>query len=258
MDGNYGTLVEAIQEMQNPRMKTVRPVASYKGKLTLGDPEKYPNSAFLIDVERYPRTMLAKPVSASSYFVAPDNAQQASSHTLGADAGVELQPVKNARTYQVEAHDEPGGKMEVDRDDLAKGYKYGRTIVPISQTDENITKLETEQGMEIVGFIPAEHITLTKEERGNPKEARVPYKRWMGMGNTNVIVGQKGNELAQMALSSLIHALYELDAYALVRFVKRKDEGPVMMALAPCIEAEVECLIDVQVCYQLSLHKPSR
>jgi ATP-dependent DNA helicase 2 subunit 2 len=67
------------------------------------------------------------------------------------------------------------------------------------------------------------------------------------MSSTNVIVAQKGNEKAAIALSSLIRALYELETYMLVRFVKRKNDAPVMMVLAPEIEADFECLIDVQV-----------
>jgi ATP-dependent DNA helicase 2 subunit 2 len=67
------------------------------------------------------------------------------------------------------------------------------------------------------------------------------------MSTTNVIVAQKGNDKAAVALSSLIRAMYELVAYALVRFVKRKNDAPVMMVLAPEIEADFECLVDVQV-----------
>lgn len=54
--------------------------------------------------------------------------------------------------------DAPGGKKDVSRDDLAKGYEYGRTVVPISESDENITKLECEAGMEIVGFVPKDKV----------------------------------------------------------------------------------------------------
>jgi ATP-dependent DNA helicase 2 subunit 2 len=68
------------------------------------------------------------------------------------------------------------------------------------------------------------------------------------MSTTNVIVGQKGNEKAAVALSSLIHALYELDSYAIVRFVKKKNDAPMVLVLAASIDADFECLIDVQVC----------
>lgn len=67
------------------------------------------------------------------------------------------------------------------------------------------------------------------------------------MSTTSVIVGQKGNSKAVVALSSLIHAMYETESYALVRFVKKKNAEPTMMVLAPEIDVDFECLIDVQV-----------
>ena len=60
-------------------------------------------------------------------------------------------------------------------------------------------------------------------------------------------MAQKCNHKAFTALSSLIHALYEVESYALVRFVKRNNDAPVLMVLAPEIDADFECLIDVQV-----------
>jgi len=78
------------------------------------------------------------------------------------------------------------------------------------------------------------------------------------MSITNVIVGQKGNDKAAVALSSLIHALYELESYALVRFVKRKNDAPVMMVLAAEVEPDFECLVDVQVRWVFSLRRLSQ
>lgn len=50
-----------------------------------------------------------------------------------------------------------------------------------------------------------------------------------------------------MALSSLIHALYELESYAVARLVPKADKNPVLVLLAPSIEADYECLLDVQL-----------
>lgn len=73
------------------------------------------------------------------------------------------------------------------------------------------------------------------------------------MSPTCVVVPQKANKKAAMALSSLIHALYELDNYILARLVTKKDKPPVMVVMAPLIEPDSETLIDVQVDY----HFPS-
>ena len=69
------------------------------------------------------------------------------------------------------------------------------------------------------------------------------------MSQSNIIVPQKGNSKAAMALSSFIHALYELDSYAIARLVVKDDKSPLLVLLAPSIESdsEFECLIDVQL-----------
>ena len=167
-EGVFGTLKQAIEELGVPRLKSTRPVNSYKGQLTLGDPEKY-KSALCIDVERYPRTMIRRPLTASR-FVQRSNlsngigSAQSSAIAMPDGDGQEsafpklnpndLTTVRNARTYQVPDENAPGRKRDVDRDDLAKGYEYGRTAVHISETDQNVTKLETHAGLEIIGFIP--------------------------------------------------------------------------------------------------------
>lgn len=110
-----------------------------------------------IDVERFPRTMLAKPVSASKFVVGP--AEGDAEGSTQPEGGVpELQAVKHARAYQVADESAPGGKMDIDKENMDKGYKYGRTIVPISKIDEEITVYQTEPGMEIVGFIEARKV----------------------------------------------------------------------------------------------------
>jgi ATP-dependent DNA helicase 2 subunit 2 len=48
-----------------------------------------------------------------------------------------------------------------------------------------------------------------------------------------------------MALSSFIHALHELDSYAVARFVSKDGKDPQMLLLAPSIEPDLEALVDV-------------
>ena len=160
---------QAIEELGTPRLKATRPVPSYKGQLTLGDPELY-ESALCIDVERYPKVMIRRPLSASQYVqktdLSLDHASAESSATLlpdGDTPGVGpngLTSVRNARTYQVVDEEAPGGKRDVSRDDLAKGYEYGRTAVHISESDLNVTKLETQAGLEIIGFVPWSTVSI--------------------------------------------------------------------------------------------------
>ena len=73
------------------------------------------------------------------------------------------------------------------------------------------------------------------------------FKRYMALSESNCIIGQKGNERAQIALSSLINALHDNSCYALARLVTKDGKPPVMVMLAPEIDLEFECLVDVQV-----------
>ena len=163
-NGAFGTLDQAVSQLDIPRPKETRSMPSFKGFLSLGDAEKY-ETALRIPVERYFRTYSAKPPTASSFVLrygeepgkgdsGPDatKADQLKSlvHESKQDA---LTTVRTSRTYQIDDESVPGGKADVERDDLAKGYEYGRTAVHISQTDENITTLETFAGLEIIGFV---------------------------------------------------------------------------------------------------------
>ncbi|KAI9852654.1 MAG: ATP-dependent DNA helicase II subunit 2 [Thelocarpon superellum] len=243
-DGIMGTLAQAISELELPRTKPVRPVPSFRGQLTLGNPALY-DSAMCIDVERYPRTKTAAAPSASQFVVRMDSggdaASEQSSMTLDAasptlplealsSGGGKLASVKNTRTYLVEDETASGGKREVPRDDLAKGYEYGRTAVHISESDENVTKLETHAGLELLGFVPQEK-----------------YDRYMNLSVSSIIVAPKTNGKASMALSSLVHALYELESYAIAKLVTKADVAPILLLLAPSIEPDYECLLDVQL-----------
>lgn len=175
-DGAYGTLEQAISEMDIPRTKQVRSMVTFKGNLQLGDPEHY-KTAISIPVERYYRTYIAKPPTASSFALRSDvlSSQHGldsveSSATLGAPEGTQSQPgndstlttIRSMRTYQIKDENSPGGKTEIEREELAKGYEYGRTAVHISETDENITTLETFAAMELVGFIQSDKVCLIK------------------------------------------------------------------------------------------------
>lgn len=69
----------------------------------------------------------------------------------------------------------------------------------------------------------------------------------MSMSVSSVIIAQKTNSKAIIALSSLIHALYELESYCVARLVPKLNKSPVLVLLAPSIESDYECLWDVQL-----------
>lgn len=131
--------------MRIPTVKEVRPIKSYEGILQIGDFTKYPDSSVQISVVRFPKTKIAKPVSASR-FANDENSENLSS-------------VKNSITYQVQ--DSSSGEMkwkEVERDELSKGYMYGRTVVPFTEEEANNLRIPSERSFSIIGFVPAEKV----------------------------------------------------------------------------------------------------
>ena len=164
--GTLGTLDQAISEMHTPRIKLPRPTPSYKGQLTLGNPEEY-ESAMSIDIERYPRTMQAKAPAASNFVIRSQPDPASPQHPPNLD-GPNSQPdhkgdfanVKFEKGYEVKDESAPEGKRQVSRDDLAKGYEYGRTAVHISASDETVTQYEVNPCLEIVGFVPKDNVSL--------------------------------------------------------------------------------------------------
>lgn len=71
------------------------------------------------------------------------------------------------------------------------------------------------------------------------------FERYFSMGPSCITIGSKINEKARMALSSLIHALHELESYAIARIVLKDGKDPELLLLAPSIEPELESLIDI-------------
>lgn len=242
-NGNFGTLAEAIEQLDIPRLKQTRPIPSFKGQLTLGDATKF-DATLTIDVERYPCTMLAKPPTASSFVVRTDlgaagPSDQSADAIVGEDHPMsDLAAVRHQRGYQIDDPKEPGAKKNVEMEELEKGYEYGRTAVHIAESDLNVVKLETDPGLQLIGF--------AREEE---------FERYLPMSRTNYIVSQRTNPQAQLALSSFIHALHEGGLYAVARLVTKKDKAPVIVLLSPRIEPDFECLIDVELPFEEDMRR---
>src|SRR5262245_32140832 len=97
-EGTFATMSEVISSLSHPRVKKVRPVPSYRGTLSIGDPTQFDDS-ISIDVERYPRTKKASAPSASRYAPAKegDGVQ---------DPGSQGTSVALQRTYKIKKEDE--------------------------------------------------------------------------------------------------------------------------------------------------------
>ncbi|EGS20695.1 uncharacterized protein CTHT_0025310 [Thermochaetoides thermophila DSM 1495] len=232
-EGVFGTMAEAVEELAIPRIKPIRPYRSYEGLLTLGDPDQY-ESAISFHVERWTKTKVAIVPSASTVTVTHGPGGSSQTQTLDGEdvemAGTELSNIKNTRTYFVKDPNAPGGKRDVPADEVERGYLYGETAVPFSESDYTVIKFDAKKSFTILGFIPFSS-----------------YQPFLSMGEAGCVVAQRNNPEAEIALSSFIHTLYELESYAVARFVQKDGAQPQILLLKPNpgIEDEFECLYDV-------------
>lgn len=65
------------------------------------------------------------------------------------------------------------------------------------------------------------------------------------MGEVCLTHARKNDTKSELALSSLIWALLELDSYAVARIVLKDGKEPLLVLLVPQIEPDYECLYDV-------------
>ncbi|KAJ4229891.1 ATP-dependent DNA helicase yku80 [Fusarium solani] len=228
-NGVFATIAEAIDELDTPRIKSMKPYKTYDGTLTLGDPDRFP-SAMKINVERYFKTHLARPLTASTVVVKSEGTGSESTQAVEGDEmeGVEFSAVRQARSYKVNDPDAPGGKRDVEFEDLAKGFEYGRTAVHISESEHNITKIEAQKSFSIVGFIPCSK-----------------YEPFLNLGEVCVTVASKFDAKSALALSSLVWALSELESYGIARIVPKDGKDPQLVLVAPGVEPDMECLYDI-------------
>ena len=217
-------------------MRTVNPVTTFKGALELGSPEMY-GDALSFPIERYPYTKKAVAPRATRISVPAVKLMQEQQKTSnqGGQNRVIGEPlrkigVKTERIFKIPSSEEDGIAKEVTVDDLERGYSFGSTIVPLSKEHEDALSLDTVSSFQIHSFI----------EKAN-------FNRSFALSETSITIASKINKRAQIALSSLIHALYELDLYALARFVPRNGRPPIMLLLAPYISLQMEGLLDVQI-----------
>lgn len=65
------------------------------------------------------------------------------------------------------------------------------------------------------------------------------------MGEVCITHAKRFDEKSELAMSSLIWALMEVESYAIARIVIKDGKDPTLVLLAPRIEPELECLYDI-------------
>ncbi|XP_006892014.1 PREDICTED: X-ray repair cross-complementing protein 5 [Elephantulus edwardii] len=131
-------------------------------------------------------------------------------------------------------------ETEVSKEDTIQGFRYGSDIVPFSKVDEEQMKYRSEgKCFSVLGFC---------------RSSQVQRKFFMGNQVLKVFAA-KDDEAAAVALSSLIHALDELNMVAIVRYVYDKRSNPQVGMAFPFIKDTYECLAYVQLPFMEDLRQ---
>ncbi|XP_074154842.1 X-ray repair cross-complementing protein 5 [Sminthopsis crassicaudata] len=131
-------------------------------------------------------------------------------------------------------------ETEVQKEDTIQGFRYGSDIVPFSKVDEEQMKYKTEgKCFSVLGFC---------------RSSQVHRKFFMGNQVLKVFAA-KDDEAAAVALSSLIHALDQLDMVAIVRYAYDRRSNPQVGVAFPFIKQAYECLVYIQLPYMEDLRQ---
>ena len=128
--------------------------------------------------------------------------------------------VEMDRTYcSIEDLDTP-----INKADIVKGYKYGRSLVPITKIDESVLKYSCVKCLQLIGFTKASNVS-----------------RHHYLGSTEVVSPLSGDEKAIVAMSALVRAMVETESIGIARYCPRADSVKIV-ALVPHVSADQEDL----------------
>ncbi|XP_037379903.1 X-ray repair cross-complementing protein 5 isoform X1 [Talpa occidentalis] len=131
-------------------------------------------------------------------------------------------------------------ETEVPKEDIIQGFRYGSDIIPFSKVDQEQMKYKSEgKCFSVLGFC---------------RSSQVHRKYFMGHQVLKVFAA-KDDQAAAVALSSLIHALDELDMVAVVRYAYDRRANPQVGVAFPYIKDTYECLVYVQLPFMEDLRQ---
>mmetsp|Transcript_70909 Transcript_70909/g.167164 ORF Transcript_70909/g.167164 Transcript_70909/m.167164 type:complete len:457 (+) Transcript_70909:296-1666(+) len=131
--------------------------------------------------------------------------------------------VKMERTYTSDFEE----GVEVPAEQRIKGYKYGKSRVPLSSVEEKMQSA-AEKCLQVLGFTPMSRVL-----------------RHQLMGAVDIFAAEKDDVAGANAIAALSQALRETNRAAIVRYVKR--EAPILGFLASGTEQGIDCLFFCQL-----------
>ena len=120
-------------------------------------------------------------------------------------------------------------QTEVEKENVAQAYRYGKTLVPLTADDKKTLKLDAVKCCSVLGFTSKKNISIDLHSRDG----------------CYIFTPQPGDEHAAVAFSAFCHALEVKEMVAIVRFVFRANADPKLGFLTPHIKSSYESLIFV-------------
>ncbi|RDB29054.1 ATP-dependent DNA helicase II subunit 2 [Hypsizygus marmoreus] len=270
-NGVVGTCAFALQETMRPDVKQTK--STLMGTvLRLGDVDTKSDEAIEIIIKTSKCTALARPKSWKKFAIRKEAGEDESSMKVDEDedASVAYAQLKMRSEYYIdttpegEVDKDMDVKMEeedeslleeeeegtekpkekpkkehmekVEKEQLVRGFKYGTTYAPCP--DGQFPRLPTKKGIDICGFFLAKN-----------------FRRELSMGEIQYVWADPGSAQQQVALSSIVQALYEKDAMAIARWVTKDGMDPKMGVLKPVVFDEVDCLLWAQMPFADDIRK---
>ncbi|XP_048590285.1 X-ray repair cross-complementing protein 5 isoform X2 [Nematostella vectensis] len=205
VDGSTYSFSDALPILSFFETRAIKQTTVFRGPLEIG-------SSLKINVHGYNRVREEKLASWKKL-----------SAIAQASPNSDSMEVTMERTY----HRNDEDQTEIEKENVAQGYRYGKTIVPLTKIDKEGMKLETEKCLSVLGFSHKDNI-----------------KRHHYIGeNVTAFTAQPEDEHASIALSAFINAMHRSDTVAIVRYCFRKNAAPKLGFLSPHIKEEYECLL---------------
>ncbi|KAI0358784.1 SPOC domain-like protein [Trametes cingulata] len=168
------------------------------------------------------KTVFAQLHMRSEYYIEQDKAESVKGDGGGSAAGSVNGDAEDGQAERDKR------LVKVEKEELVRGYKYGASFAPAPEDD--FPKLPVRKGMDICGFFP-----------------RHNFRRELAMGEVYYVWADPVSPLQQVALSSIVQAMNELDVLAITRWVKTDKGEPRMGVLCPTIFEEIDCFLWVQM-----------
>ncbi|KAG5646900.1 hypothetical protein DXG03_001976 [Asterophora parasitica] len=286
--GVVGTCVEALQEISKPDIKTTK--STLMGTiLRLGETDTMAEEAVEIIVKTSKSTALARPKSWKKFGMREgggDGEEDEETQRRREEGKVAYAQLKMRTEYYIDRSgyadaevDEDGDvKMEddddlldldkgkkvkvkseddddldvaskaveekeaqlekVEKEQLVRGFKYGTTYAPCP--DGQFPRLPTRKGIELCGFFPAKN-----------------FRRELSLGEIQYVWADPASASQQVAMSSIVQAMYEKNVMAIARWVTKDGMDPKMGVLTPVVEDAVDCFLWAQMPFADDVRKYS-